>query len=300
MATSTIIPNGVSGTLLTQPNSNISTSHVAEKKFDSSEYTKSTLQSASDLRQQKQELPDLAAVFPNPITFLQQELGPQHPGLVALGQGEGLNLPEGRYVGAVLNGKPHGRGVLTYHANDEKGRSKYEGTFVDGMRAGHGVMTWTNGNKYDGRWAKDHFNGNGEWSSKVCTYKGQFMNSKFHGEGIQTDADGGVYEGSFENNKVHGKAKYMPADRTYLYDGNYVEGLKSGYGEITAKNFNYKGHWKNDLYDGKGTLNYGSGLYLRSGLFKNGGFWEGKVTNMNTGATVQTFKGGKPVYCVIL
>jgi hypothetical protein len=56
-----------------------------------------------------------------------------------------LHLKEGTYHGEVLNGQPHGKGILKF--NDG---SVYEGTFENGTRTGYGKMIWPNGEVYEG------------------------------------------------------------------------------------------------------------------------------------------------------
>ena len=58
---------------------------------------------------------------------------------------ETLHLPEGTYVGAVNNGQPHGRGVLTYSQTDQYQRLRYEGQFLNGQRHGIGALIWKDG-----------------------------------------------------------------------------------------------------------------------------------------------------------
>jgi hypothetical protein len=55
-----------------------------------------------------------------------------------------------------------------------------------------------------------------------------------------------VYEGSFRNGLRHGKGKWSQNETKYL--GNYIEGLKEGYGELYFPSGNfYKGNFVNDL-----------------------------------------------------
>ncbi len=43
-------------------------------------------------------------------------------------------------------------------------------------------------------------------------------------------------------------------DRT-VYDGEFIKGLKHGFGRIVYPTGNrYEGYWKNDMKDGKGTM----------------------------------------------
>ncbi|MDE6060644.1 MAG: hypothetical protein K2G31_04165, partial [Clostridia bacterium] len=54
----------------------------------------------------------------------------------------------GRYDGPVdKNNKPHGHGVMTFSDG-----SKYDGEWRDALMHGHGAMTWRDGTKYNGEW----------------------------------------------------------------------------------------------------------------------------------------------------
>jgi hypothetical protein len=61
---------------------------------------------------------------------------------------ETINYPDGsRYEGAVLDGKPHGRGMMTY----PDGR-RYNGQFHHGKLHGYGVMIYPDGRAEKGEW----------------------------------------------------------------------------------------------------------------------------------------------------
>ena len=90
-----------------------------------------------------------------------------------------LQLEDGRYVGEVSNGKPHGKGIIYYKSDDEVNRVSYEGDWVDGIRTGNGVMIWKNGARLEGGW----------------------KNGKSSGYGIENYANGDRYEGNYENGK---------------------------------------------------------------------------------------------------
>jgi hypothetical protein len=55
-----------------------------------------------------------------------------------------LNLPDGRYVGQVVNGKAEGKGILYFSTG------KYEGDFKNNVYEGKGIMHWNSGNRYEG------------------------------------------------------------------------------------------------------------------------------------------------------
>lgn len=50
----------------------------------------------------------------------------------------------------------------------------YEGQFAFGVKQGHGLMVWANGDEYDGDWAIDQMTGFGKLTSKTATYDGKW------------------------------------------------------------------------------------------------------------------------------
>src|SRR5947209_17421251 len=69
-----------------------------------------------------------------------------------------IELPDGGlYRGSVKGGAFDGRGELV--GPD----FRYEGGFRDGLKQGHGVLEWKNGDRYEGLFADDHPEGWGEF-----------------------------------------------------------------------------------------------------------------------------------------
>ena len=47
-----------------------------------------------------------------------------------------------------------------------------------------------------------------------------------------------IYEGGIKNGKYHGKGKMLQGERL-IYDGGFVEGIKSGYGKLCTPDYTY-------------------------------------------------------------
>lgn len=189
--------------------------------------------------------------MPDPFAFLARELASSK---------QVLNLAEGVYEGPVLNGKPHGSGVLTYSQSNEKHR-KYEGEFQNGLRHGRGILTWRSGNRYIGDFEKNKLTGHGRYEWNGTVYEGNVVNGEYEGQGRLTLADGTRIVGNFQKNAANG----------------YAEHLMTNGGT-------YKGHWKNGEWNGQGTWSFPSHLYLGgyytfTGTFKDGKRWEGQDQN---------------------
>ncbi|MCL1792352.1 MAG: protein kinase [Oscillospiraceae bacterium] len=89
---------------------------------------------------------------------------------------------------------------------------EYKGNYVNGIKSGHGVYKWTNGD----------------------VYEGNFVNGEPSGKGIYTMANGIVYDGYFEE-ELSGKGKIIWTNGS-IYEGNFVDGAPSGNGIYTTAN----------------------------------------------------------------
>ena len=95
---------------------------------------------------------------------------------------------EARYEGQHRDGRPHGRGVLTFANGD-----RYVGEFADGEIRGRGTMHLANGDVYGGDGAFDSrgFQGCGLYiRANGDRYLGQFRDGRFHGRGTYEWAEG--------------------------------------------------------------------------------------------------------------
>ena len=73
--------------------------------------------------------------------------------------------------------------------------NKYDGEFADGLMNGHGIYTWANGDEYNGEFANDVING----------------------DGIYTWPNGDEYKGSFKNDEMlHGTMVYADGTREII------------------------------------------------------------------------------------
>jgi hypothetical protein len=84
---------------------------------------------------------------------------------------------ETKYVGEVKNGKPHGKGTLTYP--DDGG--EYIGQWKDGVQHGKGTYTYRDGSKYVGmlKDGKQHGKGTLTYPDNGGEYIGQWKNGKY-------------------------------------------------------------------------------------------------------------------------
>ena len=86
---------------------------------------------------------------------------------------------------------------------------RYEGQLRGGKQHGNGTMTWANGDRYEGQWQNGRRHGIGKLQlADGGRYEGQWANDKRSGQGTFTWPDGGRYEGQWQNGKRHGSGTF--------------------------------------------------------------------------------------------
>jgi hypothetical protein len=154
-------------------------------------------------------------------------------------------------IKSVINEETKKKGTIKYDNGD-----KYTGEYiiVDGkkIKSGKGVYTWTSGDRYEGNFKNDKFNGYGieyypSGEKKVegnfkdnylngkgtyffengSKYIGNFKNGKFNGYGIEYYPSGGKrYEGNYKNDKLNGQGTSFNEDGSIEFQGKYVNDKK--------------------------------------------------------------------------
>lgn len=145
-----------------------------------------------------------------------------------------------KYYGEVSNGKPHGRGTMTWSEN-----KKYSGDFVNGKRSGTGTYTNTYVDfdssrlyevKYTGSWKNDRMNGEGTQTEKVTE-------NNFD----QTVVEHGIKKGKFKDNVFI--AGYDVAHGKYDPDYRFIYKDSSTYLQVISSNFKLLYLWRSgDLF----------------------------------------------------
>ncbi len=174
-----------------------------------------------------------------------------------------------RYQGTFTHGKLKGLGRIDWEVATNCDFDHYQGTFIDSMPMGVGVMQFTDGNRYQGEYVP-----NGQLATGIFTwgqnsdhnsdrYEGTFLNGR-RKQGTYTWGEyspwaGDVYEGDYYKDRHHGHGVYTEGNGT-RYEGQWKNNQRSGYGEIFQSNGDiYKGGWKNDLRDGNGEITWSDG-----------------------------------------
>ena len=83
--------------------------------------------------------------------------------------------------------------------------------------------------------------------------------------------DGSTYKGEFKNNKFHGEGTYLWPNRT-KYVGKFRNGKKNIFGHVTFPDgASYIGEFKDDKFDGMGTYTFANGK-VSEGIWKENNF----------------------------
>lgn len=123
-------------------------------------------------------------------------------------------------------------------------------------------------------------------------YKGGFAFGKKEGTGTIYFDNGNYYIGEFRNDEIEGKGIIYNKDKQLIYEGEFVKGKKCGYGTLRKSEFYYSGQFKDDLFHGKGNLQFNSGLNYEGDFVNNLPEGEGKCTYKNGNFYIGKFLNG--------
>jgi hypothetical protein len=216
---------------------------------------------------------------------------------------ESTNKEKGKYTGTIQNLYPNGQGILSFTNGDV-----YQGEWLNGEMHGQGKIKHARGAIYEGKWVEDSFKmGYGEFSKeKIGLYKGQLNGGYWKdGKGILKYDNGDVYDGQWKNDKKNGQGimKYANGD---VYDGYWKDDKLNGKGILKyADGKNYEGEYKDGNKQGKGTFKWPSGGVYEGdwnngnrhgkGMYKwpDGDTYEGEFVNNNfQGKGIYKFSNG--------
>ena len=107
-------------------------------------------------------------------------------------------------------------------------------------------------------------------------YKGEFAFDRKEGNGTLYFNNGNYYLGTFNNDKMDGKGTIYNKDNHILYNGEFVNDKKCGNGILNNDKFIYYGQFKDDLFHGKGRIEFNSGEIYEGDFVNNIFEGEGK------------------------
>ncbi len=132
-----------------------------------------------------------------------------------------------QWTGSSENGKADGYGVAIKYKHG-KFESKYEGTYKQGIREGHGTFTHADGSVKTGTFVNGQLMGQGSmFTDDGHSYEGCFVNYRMHGKGIIRFANGASFVGIVADDAPHtGTFTDYDGTITYIQKGEIVQSLK--------------------------------------------------------------------------
>jgi len=150
--------------------------------------------------------------------------------------------------GVFVNGDMHGQGASYngYHKRNDRGQYNY------GKRTGKGVMTWSDGDRYEGEWNENGANGKGQYKFANGSWQnGTFLDGKLHGRGTRYDVDNRrKTTGNFDGDKLNGNVEYLWDNgdsfkgRAYANAYDYISGTYIYKNGKREKGEFYNGKWQ--------------------------------------------------------
>ena len=119
------------------------------------------------------------------------------------------------------------------------------GSFVKEQQHGLGTMTWRDGQKYEGTWDEGMKSGHGLLTQRSGeSYKGSFFSDQIEGEGVYQFVDGTVYTGTWKDGKQNGQCR-MDSPAGDWEEVNWVNGKRHGDGILykIAKDAYFRQIW---------------------------------------------------------
>lgn len=208
----------------------------------------------------------------SPMNFrgqLLQYKGNFHQGSKS-GHGELFYRNGDSYCGQFRDNKFQGQGI--YHSKSldtESDISKYEGNWQNGYREGFGVLTYQNGDIYQGTFVGDLRQGPGEYfyqnqhsGGPFEKIQANFEDDEPNGDSVMTYKNGDLYNGTCLGESKHGYGvlKFSGSNEIFIeYKGNFVNDCFGGSGIMCFKNGDiFSGEWEKGAINGRGVYNYSS------------------------------------------
>ena len=172
--------------------------------------------------------------------------------------------------------------IVQSYTGDRDDESRFEGK---------GCAEFIDGNKYEGDFHLGMMHGSGTYSFKdEVVFTGTFLFNKITGSGTYNWPDKSSYTGEVKDGLRHGKGCFTSPDQTTVYDGDWFDGKRHGFGTIyynSDKSVYYEGHWEHNQRCGQGKVVYPSGNTY-SGSWKR---------NKKNGKGEMLWKNANEKYC---
>eukprot|EP00526_Cylindrotheca_closterium_P000096 CAMPEP_0113624438 /NCGR_PEP_ID=MMETSP0017_2-20120614/12593_1 /TAXON_ID=2856 /ORGANISM="Cylindrotheca closterium" /LENGTH=862 /DNA_ID=CAMNT_0000534459 /DNA_START=96 /DNA_END=2681 /DNA_ORIENTATION=+ /assembly_acc=CAM_ASM_000147 len=184
---------------------------------------------------------------------------------------------EGFYKGIMQDNLPEGVGTMKYQHHPEL-MMEYEGFWIKGMKHGFGRVLYMNGDSYQGDFAQNQKQGQGEWKlSDGRQFKGTFLKDLPHTQPDKPEEkirvvypQNDMFHGQYSNGNRSGRGRFTWVDGGY-YDGFWADGLYQGKGELGTAHTKYTGEFQKGKYEGQGRLmNLLTDQVIYEGVWKGG------------------------------
>eukprot|EP01032_Pedospumella_encystans_P012106 gene12106-14026_t len=149
----------------------------------------------------------------------------------------------------------------------------YSGEVLNAFEHGYGVLTYPDGNRYEGNWVTSKQEGAGKkisFDGRVV--EGEFRDGTiFNGKGVLVHPDGVIHEGTWVEGKMEGPGKCSTPDG-YSYTGTFHHSKEHGPGRgVCPGGIVYEGEWDMGKWHGHGKVTTSKGK-VQEGEFQYGKF----------------------------
>lgn len=201
-----------------------------------------------------------------------------------------LKVSDGRtYTGEVVDGRPDGRGKLVGDT------WTYTGDFVNGRMDGWGTLNRGDGSTVQGTWDEGVQYGMVDVNSRTGRYVGEALAVEPHGKGATFDADDTrTYRGEWRNGLYHGEGELVLPDGT-VHRGRFFKGLAHGPGTTTLPSGEVlTGGYVKGKVQGPGRRSYADGRIYEGELKDNKPHGQGLLMFTDGRSHDGLFIDGKP------
>jgi len=199
------------------------------------------------------------------------------------------------WSGSCSDGYADGKGILTWSNGN-----RYEGELYVGTISGKGVFYWANGDWYEGNFKDGRREGIGiQHFGCLGQYHGEFHNGVMDGLGVLDMADGNHYEGGFRKGLMDGLGKHSFTDGS-KYEGQFKNNQQEGIGSLVLANHSHlEGEFQNNRPEGPALVTYPNGDFFEGRYVDGRANGRGILTKPNGERDVGNFQETKGVLNLI-
>jgi len=183
------------------------------------------------------------------------------------------------WSGPCRNGAANGTGELL-RRKGEAVVSLTQGQFRDGRLEGPATIAMSGGTQLEAEFVAGQAKSGLIRFGDASSYRGEIRNNLPNGRGSRTWPRGPDYDGQWVNGIRSGEGRQR--DGYGIYSGQWRDDRRNGRGlQIYPSGDRYEGEWRNDRREGRGTMTWSGGVYE--------GDWRGDRRN---GQGTETYSDG--------